>query len=100
MDLNSCLVDPTAKSVERFGRAQVKDSAGAVIHIAENVYVDNDSCRVNLALPFDDAFYYFVHSYHVVPKDESAIVARCDHGGEFVAVVGQVQLLVSLRKHS
>ena len=30
---------------------------------------------------------YFVHSYHVVPEDETVIVARGHHGGEFVAGV-------------
>ena len=33
--------------------------------------------------------YYFVHSYHCVPRDESAVIARCDYGGEFVAVAGR-----------
>ncbi len=43
----------------------------------------------------DHAFYYFVHSYHVVPKDDAAIVARCDHGGEFVAVVSRGNLVAT-----
>lgn len=42
-----------------------------------------------------DAFYYFVHSYHVVPEDDSVVIARCDHGGEFVAVVGQGNLVAT-----
>lgn len=42
-----------------------------------------------------DAFFYFVHSYHVVPQDESAVVARCDHGGEFVAVVSKGNLVAT-----
>ena len=32
---------------------------------------------------------YFVHSYHCVPAQESDVVARCDYGGEFVAVVAR-----------
>jgi glutamine amidotransferase len=30
---------------------------------------------------------YFVHSYHVVPKDPSVIAATSDHGGPFVASI-------------
>jgi glutamine amidotransferase len=33
--------------------------------------------------------FYFVHSYQCVPSDVSTIVATCDYGGEFVAVVGR-----------
>jgi imidazole glycerol-phosphate synthase subunit HisH len=33
------------------------------------------------------AHFYFVHSYYVVPKDESVIAARTDYGGPFTSVV-------------
>lgn len=33
--------------------------------------------------------FYFVHSYHCVPDDSSAITATCDFGGEFVAAVAK-----------
>lgn len=32
---------------------------------------------------------YFVHSYHCVPQDEADIVARCSHGGLWVASVAR-----------
>lgn len=32
---------------------------------------------------------YFVHSFHCVPYDHSAILATCDYGGEFIAVVAR-----------
>ena len=32
---------------------------------------------------------YFVHSYHCVPNDPDDVIARCDHGGEFVSSVGR-----------
>lgn len=35
----------------------------------------------------EDASFYFVHSYYVVPTEESVVVAKTDHGGEFVSVV-------------
>ena len=37
----------------------------------------------------DDAYFYFVHSYYVVPKDESVIAARTTHGTRFVSAVGR-----------
>jgi glutamine amidotransferase len=33
--------------------------------------------------------FYFVHSYHVVPEDESAIIGAADHGVPFAACVQQ-----------
>ena len=32
---------------------------------------------------------YFVHSYHCIPTDESDVVARCNHGGDWVASVAR-----------
>ena len=37
----------------------------------------------------DDASFYFVHSYHVVPKDESVIAARTDYGLPFVSAIAR-----------
>ncbi|MGM0417952.1 MAG: imidazole glycerol phosphate synthase subunit HisF, partial [Thermodesulfobacteriota bacterium] len=31
--------------------------------------------------------FYFVHSYHVVPKDDSFVLATTEYGGEFVSAV-------------
>lgn len=36
-----------------------------------------------------EPWFYFVHSYHVVPKDPSWIVATTDYGMDFVSMVGQ-----------
>lgn len=33
--------------------------------------------------------FYFVHSYHCVPKDPDLILALCDYGGEFCAAVSR-----------
>ena len=34
-----------------------------------------------------DEYFYFVHSYYVVPKDETVIAARTDYGGQFTSAV-------------
>src|SRR5687767_4689743 len=38
---------------------------------------------------------YFVHSYHVVPRDESVVAARADHGGSFVAMIAAGNLFAT-----
>jgi glutamine amidotransferase len=37
----------------------------------------------------NEAFFYFVHSYYVVPKEEKEIIATSDYGVVFPAVVGR-----------
>ncbi|MFW6051466.1 MAG: imidazole glycerol phosphate synthase subunit HisH [Myxococcota bacterium] len=34
-------------------------------------------------------WFYFVHSYHCVPADDSLVVGRADYGGPFCAAVGR-----------
>jgi len=36
-----------------------------------------------------DGYFYFVHSYYVVPRDESIIAARTEHGERFASVIHQ-----------
>ena len=38
---------------------------------------------------------YFVHSYHVVPEDESVIAARTEHGTRFVSAVARRNLFAT-----
>lgn len=33
--------------------------------------------------------FYFVHSYHCVPRDRSLVLAECDYGGAFMAAIGR-----------
>lgn len=37
----------------------------------------------------DDAYFYFVHSYYVVPDEESVVAARTDYGIEFVSMIAR-----------
>ena len=37
--------------------------------------------------------FYFVHSYHCIPDDPDHVLARCDYGGDFVAVVGHANVV-------
>ena len=37
----------------------------------------------------DNAYFYFVHSYHVVPKDSNVIVTYTDYGKPFVSSIAK-----------
>ncbi len=40
-------------------------------------------------------WFYFVHSYHVVPSDQSWVVATTDYGRPFVSVVGKSNVMAT-----
>lgn len=37
----------------------------------------------------ESVFFYFVHSYYVVPRDSTSVMAFADYGGEYAAAVGR-----------
>jgi glutamine amidotransferase len=39
--------------------------------------------------------FYFVHSFHCVPKDPEVILAECDYGAPFVAAIGRGRLFAT-----
>lgn len=41
------------------------------------------------------SFVYFVHSYHVVPKNKGVIAATADYGGPFVAAIAQDNIMAT-----
>jgi glutamine amidotransferase len=43
----------------------------------------------------DGTFFYFVHSYHVVPEDRSVIAIEADYGGPFCAAVWRENLFAT-----
>ena len=40
----------------------------------------------------DGEYFYFVHSYHVIPDDESIIAGTCEYGNRVVASLNQNNL--------
>jgi len=42
-----------------------------------------------------DAYVYFVHSYYVAPADDSVVLARSNHGQDFVAAIAQDNLFAT-----
>jgi glutamine amidotransferase len=43
----------------------------------------------------DDTFFYFVHSYYVVPTDESIVAGTTDHGTQFTAMIARDNLFAT-----
>ena len=41
------------------------------------------------ALTREGEAFYFVHSFHCVPRDPSLVLAECDYGGAFTAAIGR-----------
>ncbi len=42
-----------------------------------------------------DAHFYFVHSYHVIPTNDSYVATQTDHGGNFVSMIAKDNLFAS-----
>jgi imidazole glycerol-phosphate synthase subunit HisH len=42
-----------------------------------------------------EASVYFVHSYYVVPRDDSVVAARTDYGGPFVSMIARDNLFAT-----
>ncbi|MCM8795934.1 MAG: imidazole glycerol phosphate synthase subunit HisH [Candidatus Omnitrophica bacterium] len=59
-----------------------------VPHIGWNQLRLKNTCPLLKDIP-DNAYVYFCHSYYSVPWDKNVIVATCDYGREFAAVVWQ-----------
>jgi imidazole glycerol-phosphate synthase subunit HisH len=57
-----------------------------VPHMGWNQLQHRRPCPLLQDLP-QDCGVYFVHSYHVVPNDESAIATTTDYGGPFVSSI-------------
>jgi glutamine amidotransferase len=45
-----------------------------------------DGCPIFAGIP-PDSYFYFVHSYYVVPKDESIVAGRTEYGLTFTSVI-------------
>lgn len=57
-----------------------------VPHMGWNRVTPRSDCPLFAGIPAD-AHFYFVHSYFVVPIDESVVAARTDYGEDFTSVV-------------
>ncbi|HUG91028.1 MAG TPA: imidazole glycerol phosphate synthase subunit HisH [Planctomycetaceae bacterium] len=65
-----------------------------VPHMGWNRLERGAPCRLLEGIP-DEAHFYFVHSYYVVPREESVIAARTEHGVPFVSVIARDNLFAT-----
>lgn len=65
-----------------------------VPHMGWNTLQRAGASQILNGLP-DDASVYFVHSYYVVPKDESVVAARTDYGVPFTSVISRGNLFAT-----
>jgi len=65
-----------------------QESPGLKIpHMGWNQLTDRRADNPLFAGIPDDAWFYFVHSYHVVPSDDAVVAARTGHGSDVVAAI-------------
>jgi glutamine amidotransferase len=63
------------------------DTAGLKVpHMGWNRVEPVRECPLLAGIP-GDSYFYFVHSYYVVPRDESVIAGRTDYGQTFTSVL-------------
>jgi len=43
----------------------------------------------------DDSFFYFVHSYYVLPDDKSVVAATTEYGVEFASAIARDNLFAA-----
>ena len=82
---------PGVKGLDLFkGHAEILSGDVKIPHMGWNkLKVCNDSPILE---GIDGEYFYFVHSYHVVPDDESIIAGVCEYGGDVVASLSENNL--------
>jgi len=65
-----------------------------VPHMGWNAVATTPACPLFGAIP-PDSYFYFVHSYYVVPDDESIVVGRTEYGQSFASVIQRGNLFAT-----
>ena len=89
--MSSSEQSPDVKGLNLFeGRVQKLPEGVKIPHMGWNkLKVVNNSPILE---GIDGEFFYFVHSYHVIPDDESIIAGTCEYGNDVVASLSQNNL--------
>lgn len=77
--------------VVRFREAALRQPDGALLKVP---HMGWNRVRQCIAHPLwrgiaDDSWFYFVHSYYVVPRDAALVAGESDYGGAFTCVVAR-----------
>jgi glutamine amidotransferase len=65
-----------------------------VPHMGWNKVEPAGNCALLAGIP-RDSYFYFVHSYYVVPRDEAVIAGRTEYGQTFTAVIQRGNLFAT-----
>jgi glutamine amidotransferase len=65
-----------------------------VPHMGWNSLKFHKACPLFKGLP-DGTYAYFVHSYHVVPRDKEIIAATADYGAPFAAAIWKDNIMAT-----
>ena len=89
--MSSSEESPGVNGLDLFkGKVELLPEGVKIPHMGWNkLNVCNDSPILE---GIDGEFFYFVHSYHVVPDDDSIIAGVCEYGGDVVASLSQNNL--------
>ena len=89
--MSSSEESPGVRGLDLFkGNVELLGEGVKIPHMGWNqLNVCNDSPILE---GIDKEYFYFVHSYHVMPDDESIIAGTCDYGGSVVASLSQNNL--------
>lgn len=89
--MSSSEESPGIRGLDLFkGNVEILPEGVKIPHMGWNqLDVCNDSPILE---GIDKEYFYFVHSYHVIPDDESIIAGTCDYGGSVVASLSQNNL--------
>ena len=89
--MSSSEESPGIRGLDLFkGNVEILPDGVKIPHMGWNqLDVCNDSPILE---GIDKEYFYFVHSYHVIPDDESIIAGTCDYGGSVVASLSQNNL--------
>jgi len=60
-----------------------------VPHMGWNRAEPVGTCPLFAGMPRVGAYFYFAHSYHAAPRDESVVAAWTDYGGRFASAVAR-----------
>ncbi|WP_407414593.1 imidazole glycerol phosphate synthase subunit HisH [Methanobrevibacter sp.] len=89
--MSSSEESPGVKGLDLFkGHAEILGEGVKIPHMGWNkLKVVNNSPILE---GIGGEYFYFVHSYHVVPDDENIIAGVCEYGGDVVASLNQNNL--------
>ncbi len=89
--MSSSEESPYARGLDLFkGHVKRLPEGVKIPHMGWNrLKVTNDSPILE---GIDGEYFYFVHSYHVIPDDDEIVAGVCDYGGEVVASLSRNNL--------